>query len=168
MAETMVRPTPDEAERELFVLKGRTRVGTISASWFTKGGLGVDGEGVFLLDADGVRHSIPTPPNAALVRFTVVGSLGTDAYRSFLQLFLADEQNHRLADFPVDGFEQTDFSGLAAAGGFRWLDLGERSLGAHGGDGGYSRTDQTIDLVGRSLAEADKHHLFHRRSENGS
>lgn len=166
MADLIVRPTPSDLEQGAFAKRGKASIGGLSFSWFSKGGLGVDGDGIFLLDADGVRHPIPMPSNGELVRFTMEGSTGADIYMGLPELFFADEQQHRIAQLPADGFVDTDFTQFGQAAGVRWLDLGSRrSIGKYGRYGGYPKTDQTIDLVGCILAEADKRKggLFHRR-----
>ena len=163
MAEMIVRPTMDEAETQIFG-RGKRRVGFLSASWFTAGGLGVDDEGLYLLDADGVRHALPTPPGGDLVRFTRYDTVNGNPQSGIPELFVADGNHYRLAQLPCHGFEHTDFGDLARSAGLSWVDRGRLNADALGANGGYPDTSQTVDYVGRSLAEADKHHLFRRRS----
>lgn len=162
----IVRPTMDDTTKRAFA-KSTKRIGTLSMSWYTKGGLGVDAEGVFLLDADGTRHPIGVGPNSQLVRLTVTHVDGLYGFQQGLpELFFADSDNYRVAMIPTAGFESTDFTEYATAAHITWHDFGERRVKDHGWYGGYPMAEQWTNLQGSQLAEADKkpgwirrHHL---------
>jgi hypothetical protein len=166
MAEILVRPVPDEYQTSrIEAHKERASTG-VSASWFANGGIGTDAGGLYLTDADGTRHTLPCPPNGELVRMHLYGySQGSRS--DMYELFVADEQHHRVAELPIAGFQHVDGLGaLAVAVGLRFaeprVDTTFNDTGPHYG---YEHTDDTVDLEKARLASSDRHtigRLFHR------
>jgi hypothetical protein len=163
MSDLVVRPVPSEHERAgIEAGKGRVSLG-VSGSWYLKGGLGCDSAGLYLTDADGERHSIPVPPTGGqLVRLTHVHTFQGGSSKTY-ELFVADEQHHRLAVFPHDGFEEVPgFDAVAQAAGLAFVEPSARDVS---GDGGYPSTSETLHLDKARIASSDRRslgHLFHR------
>jgi hypothetical protein len=165
MAEILVRPVPDEYQ-ESRIGAGKDRASTgISAAWFTKGGLGVDSAGMYLIDADGERHAVPCPPNGELVRMHLYGYF-QGSRSDYYELFVADEQHHRVAQLPIAGFDQVDgLDALAAHAGLRFAEPLENTRGGTGPHYGYDNTHDTLDLEKARLSSSDRHtlgRLFHK------
>ena len=159
MAEVFVRPEMDEHMRQRYDDGKQKPYPGTSRSWFEKGGLGADAAGFYLIDADGVRHDLSCPPNGALVRLM--------AYRvtttiPLYNLFVADEQRHRVVDLPEIGFTKVaGLDAVAAAAGLRF-DEAKVNLDRVLGRGyGFPYTKETIDLSKARLAVAERHTLRH-------
>jgi len=166
MAEIVIRPVPDDYQTSrIEAHKERASTG-VSASWFAKGAIGVDAGGLYLLDADGERHTLPCPPNGALVRLHLYGySQGSrsDEY----ELFVADEQYHRVVLLPINGLDHVDgLAALAAAAGLGFAEpVVDVTFSDQGPHYGYPTTHDTEDLEKARLAAGDRHtlgRLFHK------
>lgn len=83
---------------------------TPTAGWWHNGGLILDDEGPALVDAAGLRHTLPAT-TAALVRLT--------APRSVL---LVDGRQALVARLPTTGFDERDLRRFAAAAGWLFVD----------------------------------------------
>ena len=159
MAEVFVRPEMDEFTQRRYD-EGRERpVPGASRSWFDTGGLGADAAGLYLIDADGVRHDLPCPPGGSLVRLMCYRITTTDP---MYNLFVADEQRHRVVDLPEVGFTKVaGLDAVAAAAGLRF-DEAKVNLDRVLGKGyGFPYTKETVNLDKARLSSVGRHTLRH-------
>lgn len=163
-----VRPQPDQTEQKLLA-KGDAVVagGGVSALWFSNGGLEWDGQQLKVWDADGEAHPVPVPPNGVLVR-TIFVAYEKGARYETPEMFVADQNKHRVARLPVDGFVDADLSELAAAAGLEWSHYTTSDTTRWGG---YPPSDATIDLRKCTNSKTTGHglgRLFHRHQDEPS
>jgi hypothetical protein len=165
VAEILVRPVPNEYQTSRIQAGQEKASGGVSASWFANGALGVDGAELYLIDADGVRHVLPCPPNGELVRLHLYGYF-QGSRSDYYELFVADEQHHRVAQLPIEGFDQVaGLDAVAAGAGLRFAEPIANTRGGTGPHYGYDDTHDTVNLEKARLASGDRHtlgRLFHK------
>lgn len=156
--DVVVRPQLDE-RMERRMNRGKKPYPGVSRSWFEKGLLGVDGSGLYLVDADGVRHDLACPPNGALVRLMAYRITTVDPLYNF---FVADEQHHRVVDLPEIGYSSVSgLDELAAAAGLRFEEAKVNLDRDSSKDYGYPFTTQDVDMRHACLAVAERRTLLH-------
>lgn len=94
-----------------------------SGGWWRKGALVVDGEGPGIVDAEGVRHSLPLPSSGGQLVLAYVQSawVGYSSGRLNYRVFVADANDRLVCHLPDEGVTEELAQSFAEAAGLRFV-----------------------------------------------